>query len=156
MSQGWRYKVVTIWNTEWNTEWFSVQEDCVIHARGMSRDVRKAWRYSSRSRVYFYAFRKSSNITSAWITLSCLENHLVIVLCETVKQWHFENPAKIPRRYFNSSCRIAWSCTAIDQSNCVFHCSYYIKTVPIQHTVTTSCHKSVHKLSTSCVRTACS
>jgi hypothetical protein len=27
---------------------------------------------------------------------------------------------------FNSSCRIAWSCTAIDQSKCVFHCSYYI------------------------------
>jgi hypothetical protein len=27
-----------------------------------------------------YAFRKSSDIPSAWITRSCLENHLVIVL----------------------------------------------------------------------------
>jgi hypothetical protein len=42
----------------------------------------------------------------------------------TVKQWHFENPAKIPRRHFNSSRKIAWSCTAIDQSNCVFHCYF--------------------------------
>ena len=31
------------------------------------------------------------------------------------------------REGINSSCRIAWSCTAIDQSNCVFHCSYYVK-----------------------------
>jgi hypothetical protein len=26
----------------------------------------------------------------------------------------------------NFPCRIVWSCTAVDQSNCVFHCSYYI------------------------------
>ena len=61
------------------TEWFSVQ-DSVIHVRGMLRDFRKAEKYTSRRRVYFYAFRKSSNIPSAWITLSCTENHLVIVL----------------------------------------------------------------------------
>ena len=30
--------------------------------------------------AFSYVFRKSSNIPSAWITLSCLENHLVIVL----------------------------------------------------------------------------
>ena len=30
--------------------------------------------------VYFYPFRKSSNIPSAWITQSCRENNSVIVL----------------------------------------------------------------------------
>ena len=30
--------------------------------------------------VYFYPFRKSSNMPSAWITQSCRENHSVIVL----------------------------------------------------------------------------
>jgi hypothetical protein len=34
---------------------------------------------------------------------------------------------------FNSSCRIAWSCTAINQSNCVFHCSYYIIYITFIH-----------------------
>ena len=52
----------------------------VILARGMLREFRKALKYTSRRRVYFYFFRKSSNITSARITLSCTENHLVIVL----------------------------------------------------------------------------
>jgi hypothetical protein len=33
---------------------------------------------------------------------------------------------RFSRRHLNSSCRIARSCTSIDQSNCVFHCSYYI------------------------------
>jgi hypothetical protein len=57
---------------------FSVQ-DSVIHAHGMLRYFRKAWKYTSRRRVYFYAIRKSSNIPSAWIMLSCTrENHLVI------------------------------------------------------------------------------
>jgi hypothetical protein len=37
---------------------------------------------------------------------------------ETMTFWEScKNPAKA----FNSSCRIAWSCTAIDQSICVFH-----------------------------------
>jgi hypothetical protein len=81
--------------------------------------------------VYFYAFRKSSNIPSAWITLSCLENHLVIVLYNNHKGKN--DILRIPRRHFNSSCRIACSCTDIEQSNCVFHCSYYI----IQYTVMT-------------------
>jgi hypothetical protein len=66
------------------------------------------------------------------VMLSCLENCFIIELfykITTVKQWHFENPAKIPLRHFNSLCRIAWSCTAIDQSNCVFHCSYYISSL---------------------------
>jgi hypothetical protein len=41
--------------------------------------------------------------------------------------WESREGILIPR-----ACRIAWSCTAIDQSNCVFHCSYYIKKDTIQ------------------------
>ena len=37
-------------------------------------------RKNTRAAGECYAFRKSSNIPNAWITLSCLENHLVIVL----------------------------------------------------------------------------
>jgi hypothetical protein len=43
----------------------------------------------------------------------------------TVKQWHFENPAKILRR------PIKLRANHIDQSNCVSHCSYYIKRFPL-------------------------
>jgi hypothetical protein len=45
-----------------------------------------------------------------------------------IKQLQWNNDIlRIPRRHFNSSCRLAWSCTAIDQSNCVFHCNYYTR-----------------------------
>jgi hypothetical protein len=52
-------------------------------ARSMHEGCRETFgkrKYSSRRRVYFYAFRKSSDIPSVSITLSCLENHLVNVL----------------------------------------------------------------------------
>ena len=49
-------------------------------ARGMLREFRKAGKGTSRKRVYFPIFRKSSNIPSARITLSCTENHLVFAL----------------------------------------------------------------------------
>jgi hypothetical protein len=53
-----------------------LRDPCTRDVARLSESVK----YSSRRQVYFYAFRKSSNIPSAWITLSCLENHLLIVL----------------------------------------------------------------------------
>ena len=48
---------------------FSVQ-DCVIHARGMLRDLKKRGKIHELKACVFRTFRESRNIPSAWIMQS--------------------------------------------------------------------------------------
>lgn len=85
-------------------------QDYVILARGMLRDVRKA-------------FHKSSNILGARNSEILHRNSFSNCFKKITTYSILRIPQKIPRGLLNIWCRIG---TAISQANCMFHLCYYI------------------------------